>query len=77
MNLYLTYIFVYDKEDIFPQRRQIGAQYGVRPADLEIVYSQTRLCHMAKCTTTCFGPYWPSSGWLKRSNLGSCYMHCY
>jgi len=31
---------------------------------------------MAKWTTTCFGPYWPSSGCLKRTGLGSYYMHC-
>ena len=31
---------------------------------------------MAKWTTTYFGPYWPSSGCLKRTGLGSYYMHC-
>ena len=31
---------------------------------------------MAKWTTTCFDPYWPSSGGLKRTGLGSYYMHC-
>ena len=31
---------------------------------------------MAKWTTTCFGPYWPYSGCLKRTGLGSYYMHC-
>ena len=31
---------------------------------------------MAKRTNTCFGPYWPSSGCLKRTGLGSYDMHC-
>ena len=31
---------------------------------------------MAKWTTTCFGPYWPSSGCLKRTGLWSYYTHC-
>jgi len=33
---------------------------------------------IANWTTTCFGPYWPSSGCLKRTSLGSyyMYMHC-
>jgi len=31
---------------------------------------------MAKWTTTCFGPYWPSSGCLKRTSLLSYYTHC-
>jgi len=30
---------------------------------------------MAKWTTTCFGPYWPSSGCFQRTGLGSYYMH--
>ena len=31
---------------------------------------------MAKWTTTCFGLYWPSSGCLKRTGLGTYKMHC-
>jgi len=30
---------------------------------------------MAKWANTCFGPYWPSSGCLKRTGLGSYYIH--
>jgi len=36
----------------------------------------TQVYLMAKWTTTCFGPYWPSSGCLKSTGLGSYYMHC-
>jgi len=36
----------------------------------------TQVHLMANWTTTCFGPYWPSSGRLKRTGLGSYYMHC-
>ena len=36
----------------------------------------TYLYSMAKWTATCFGPYWSSSGCLKRTGLGSYYMQC-
>ena len=32
---------------------------------------------MAKWTTTCFGPYWPSSGCLKRTGFLSYYYYYY
>jgi len=59
-----------------------GSELLYRRKDVEestysgFVYSVTEVYLIAKWTTACFGPYWPPSGFLKRTGLGSHYRHC-